>query len=73
MFICYHHCCGIKVMLMLCSSIAAVLFVLLIILPVIGLGRRNILLVAYFISFHVYGCFGAKNYLWSGGVILDRA
>jgi hypothetical protein len=37
-------------MLMLSSSIAAVLFVVLIVLPVIGLGRRNVLLVAYFIS-----------------------
>jgi hypothetical protein len=37
-------------MLMLSSSIVAVLFVVLIVLPVIGLGRRNVLLVAYFIS-----------------------
>jgi hypothetical protein len=50
MFICYHRCCGIIVILMLSSSIAAVLFVVLIVLPVIGLGHRNILLVAYFIS-----------------------
>jgi hypothetical protein len=49
MFICYHCCCGIKVILMLSSSIATVLFVVLIVLPVIGLGRRNVLLVAYFI------------------------
>jgi hypothetical protein len=36
-------------MMMLCRSITDGLFVVLIVLPVIGLGRRNILLVAYFI------------------------
>jgi hypothetical protein len=37
-----------KVIIMLSSSIAAVVFAVLIVLPVIGLGRRNILLVVYF-------------------------
>jgi hypothetical protein len=37
-----------KVIIMLSSSIAAVVFAVLIVLPVIGLGRRNVLLVVYF-------------------------
>jgi hypothetical protein len=47
-FICYHSHCGIKVMMVLSSSIAVVLFVMLTVLPVIGLGRRNILLIVCF-------------------------
>jgi hypothetical protein len=35
-------------MMMLSSNIAAVLFVVLTVLPVIGLGHRNILLILYF-------------------------
>jgi hypothetical protein len=34
--------------MMLSSNIAAVLFVVLIVLLVIGLGRRNVLLIIYF-------------------------
>jgi hypothetical protein len=37
-----------KVIMMLSSNIAAILFVVLIVLPVIGLGRRNVLLIVYF-------------------------
>jgi hypothetical protein len=48
MFIRYHHHCGMKVIMMLSSNIDAVLFVVLIVLPVIGLGRRNVLLVVCF-------------------------
>jgi hypothetical protein len=45
---CYHRHCGIKVMMVLSSSIVVVLFVMLTVLPVIRLGRKNILLVVYF-------------------------
>jgi hypothetical protein len=48
MFICYHRHGGMKVIIMLSSTIAAVLFVVLTILPVIQLERRNILLVVCF-------------------------
>jgi hypothetical protein len=48
MFIRYHRHCGMKVIMMLRSNIAAVLFVVLTVLSVIGLGRRNTLL---FVSF----------------------
>jgi hypothetical protein len=48
MFIRYHRHCGMKVIMMLSSSIAAVLFVVLTVLPVIRLGHRIVLLVVYF-------------------------
>jgi hypothetical protein len=48
MFIRYHRHCGMKVIMMLSSSIVVVLFVVLTILWVVGLGRRNILLVVCF-------------------------
>jgi hypothetical protein len=47
-FICYHHHCGIKVMMVLSSSIVVVLFVMVTVLPAIGLGHRNILLIVCF-------------------------
>jgi hypothetical protein len=48
MFIRYHCHCGMKVIMMLSSNIAAVLFVVLTVLLVIGLGHRNVLLIICF-------------------------
>jgi hypothetical protein len=47
-FIHYHCHYGMKVIMMLSSNIAAVLFVVLIVLSVIGLGRRNVFLIVCF-------------------------
>jgi hypothetical protein len=49
MFIRYHCHCGIKVIMMLSNNMAGVLFVVLTVLPVIALRRRNILLIVYFV------------------------
>jgi hypothetical protein len=48
MFIRYHRHCGMKVIMMLSSSIAAVLFVVLSVLPVVGWERRIVVLVDCF-------------------------
>jgi hypothetical protein len=48
MIIRYHRHCGMKVIMILSSIIAAVLFVVLTVLPVIRLGCRNVLLVVCF-------------------------
>jgi hypothetical protein len=68
-FVWYHCYCGIKVMKMrsnerCCCLLAWIVFA----------GRQ---VGAYDRCacwlFHVYGCFGAKNCLWSGGAPSDRA
>jgi hypothetical protein len=48
-FICYHCHCGIKVMMMLSSNIAAVLYEVLHVLSVIGLECRTVILIVCFI------------------------
>jgi hypothetical protein len=48
MFICYHRHCAIKVMMILSSSNAAALFVVLTMLPVVALERRIILIIDCF-------------------------
>jgi hypothetical protein len=48
-FICYHCYCGIEVMMMLSSNITVILFDVLRVLLVVGLGRRTVILIVYFI------------------------
>jgi hypothetical protein len=48
-FICHHCHYGIKVMMMLSSIIAAILYEVLHVLLVIGLVRRTIILIVWFI------------------------
>jgi hypothetical protein len=48
-FICYHYHCGIKVMMILSSNIAAVLYEVLHVLSVIGLERRTVIFIVCFI------------------------
>jgi hypothetical protein len=48
-FICYHCHCGIEVMMMLSSNITVILFDVLRVLLVVGLGRRTVILIVYFI------------------------
>jgi hypothetical protein len=44
----YHRHCGIKVMMMLNSTIASVLVVVSLVLPLIGLERRTVSLIVCF-------------------------